>query len=682
MFIERVKFIEDELASIGATKFAREIARKKGQILRFKISDLGVSAALILKQEAISVGGDFIAPKDLILGENKRYCGILVATEQQIERLIKKCQIQPFGLKKVGEILREHLDSARGNSVLGMQFRTCENFQASTDSSLVDSPKISTNTKATPQSLPLRFCESQNLGENSEKNAESTSICHSERSEESQKKLQNRDSSVASLPQNDNVEVQNDNLEVEFLCPTQDYGSIALSQNQITYSKYPAFTYITTNKINTTLYIGVTSNLQKRIYEHKNHLIDGFSNKYNCEKLVYFESFDNIEQAIEREKYLKGKKRDFKENLINSINPQWLDLYQYLFESYSTNCHFEHCERGNPLLCHSEHLFCHSERSEESQKKNTRDSSVASLPQNDNLEVQNDNLKQSQNNNLRESTESTLDSADSQNLNAKHHKTPQIMGIINITDDSFYAESRTQNIDEILRKIEAMIAQGVEIIDIGAASTRPDSAEVEAEVELARLKEPLQAIFSAGLTQKAIFSLDSYNFKCAEFALTRGFQIINDVYGLRDIRLAELAKNSDKKIVLMHNSWLFPHSQDIVRSVDEFFSQKLEMLEKMGIKREQIILDVGFGFGKNSAENLRLTQNLRHFKHFGCEILMGASMKRTIGEVTSKDTDGRLFGTLALHQIALDNGADIIRCHDFSAHIDMLKMWMALNGRF
>lgn len=275
-----------------------------------------------------------------------------------------------------------------------------------------------------------------------------------------------------------------------------------------------------------------------------------------------------------------------------------------------------------------------------------------------------------------------VDSADSQNLGEKYCKTPQIMGIINITNDSFYAESRTQNIDEILQKIEAMIAQGVGIIDIGAASTRPDSTQVPAEVELARLKEPLQAIFDAGLTKKAIFSLDSYNFECVKFALTKGFHIINDVYGLRDIRLAELAKNSDKKIVLMHNSWLFPHSKDIVRSVDEFFTQRLEMLEKIGIKSEQVILDVGFGFGKNSAENLRLTQNLRHFKHFGCAILMGASMKRTIGEVVGKDTDARLFGTLALHQIALDNGADIIRCHDFSAHIDMLKMWLALNERF
>ena len=396
MFVKRVEFIKSALENIAATRFARDRARKKGRILRFEISDLGVSAALILKQEAISVGGDFIAPKELILGADKRYCGILVATEQQLERIIEKCKIQPFGLKKVGEILKAHLDGA-----------------------------------------------------------------------------------------------------------------------------------------------------------------------------------------------------DFARDSADSIKDSALD--------------------------------------------------------------------------------STLDSANS----------PKIMGIINITDDSFFAESRMKNIDEILQKIEAMIAQGVEIIDIGAASTRPDSTEVPPEVELARLKEPLCEIFNANLTQKATFSLDSYNFKCAEFALNKGFHIINDVYGLRDVRLAELVKNSDKKIVLMHNSWIFPHSDaDIIRVVDDFFTQKLEMLGDLGVKREQVILDVGFGFGKNSAENLRLTQNLRHFKHFGCEILMGASMKRTIGEITGKDTDKRLFGTLALHQIALNNGADIIRCHDFGAHIDMLKMWMALNEQF
>ena len=185
-------------------------------------------------------------------------------------------------------------------------------------------------------------------------------FCHTERSEVSQNivslEKESRDSSVATQPQNDNINAQ--------------YDKISLTQNQIARSQYPAFVYIITNKTHSTLYIGVTSNLQRRIYEHKNHLAKGFSDKYNCEKLVYFESFDSIEQAIEKEKYLKGKKREFKENLINSINPQWLDLYEYLF--------------GDISICHTEL----SQESEVSQTQmNNRDSSVASLPQNDKVKT-------------------------------------------------------------------------------------------------------------------------------------------------------------------------------------------------------------------------------------------------------------------------------------------------------
>ena len=249
-----------------------------------------------------------------------------------------------------------------------------------------------------------------------------SSPCHSERSEES-----DRDISLVSQAQYDKASLTcHSDLECNEREESQ-YIPIALTQNQIAFSKYPAFTYILTNKNNTTLYIGVTSNMQKRIYEHKNHLAKGFSDKYNCEKLVYFESFDNINQAIEREKYLKGKKRKFKENLIRSINPKWLDLYDYLFRDTSallqydnTPCHSEpalageesidmkshrdisltlnmtssgvchtdldlcHSEfpfcHSKPSFCHSEPLSCHSERSEES----NRDISLVSQAQYDN----------------------------------------------------------------------------------------------------------------------------------------------------------------------------------------------------------------------------------------------------------------------------------------------------------
>lgn len=168
----------------------------------------------------------------------------------------------------------------------------------------------------------------------SKEELEKRTLCHIERSEISKDSI-NQDSLAFTKPQND--------------------SSITLTQNQIAFSQYPAFTYIIANRNNTTLYIGVTSNLAKRIYEHKKHLVQGFSDKYNCEKLVYFESFENITQAIEREKYLKGKKREFKENLINSINPQWLDLYGYLFGDVSPLSQYD------KMACHSESPSCHSE---------------------------------------------------------------------------------------------------------------------------------------------------------------------------------------------------------------------------------------------------------------------------------------------------------------------------------
>ena len=224
------------------------------------------------------------------------------------------------------------------------------------------------------------------------------------------------DGDISPTAQNDNNQL----CHIDKSCHTElsqesevsQCNTISLTQNQIIYSKYPAFVYIITNKTHTTLYIGVTSNLQKRIYEHKNHLTKGFSDKYNCEKLVYFESFDNIEQAIEKEKYLKGKKRNFKENLINSINPQWLDLYEYLFGDISHSLNMTNdskeifryaqndkvkasqndkekvvrYDKNNQLChtdipCHNETFSCHTERSEVSQIQN-RDISLSTKAQN------------------------------------------------------------------------------------------------------------------------------------------------------------------------------------------------------------------------------------------------------------------------------------------------------------
>ncbi len=255
-----------------------------------------------------------------------------------------------------------------------------------------------------------------------------------------------------------------------------------------------------------------------------------------------------------------------------------------------------------------------------------------------------------------------------------HISKKQIMGVINITEDSFYADSRVLEVDSILQRIYDFIQSGATIIDIGGASSRPGSEKVESSVELGRIKDAILAIEHENLTQKATFSIDSYNYETIKFCLEHGFHIINDVYALQDRRLIDLALDFTSSIVVMHNSLITPHSDDIIQSVDDFFAQILDILEQRGIEKERIILDIGFGFGKNSQENLTLVKELEHFKHFGCDLLVGASRKRTIGEITDKETNDRLAGTLALHQIAFMNGADIIRSHDVREHIDMLKI--------
>ncbi|RAX53196.1 dihydropteroate synthase [Helicobacter sp. 16-1353] len=248
---------------------------------------------------------------------------------------------------------------------------------------------------------------------------------------------------------------------------------------------------------------------------------------------------------------------------------------------------------------------------------------------------------------------------------------PKIMGIINITEDSFYEDSRIIKIDDILQKVNKWIDLGVDIIDIGGVSSRPGSEFVDSTIELNRIKEAIIAL--EDFTKKAVFSIDSYNFETIRFCLERGFRIINDVYSLKDERLISLAKEFQSDVVLMHNSWIYPHTKDnIILELDDFFTQKIELLDKYGIKN--IILDIGFGFGKNKYENLELIDNLEHFLHFGYRLLVGASRKTTIGEILSKDATNRLSGTLALHQIALNNGANIIRCHDVEEHLDMFKI--------
>jgi len=250
---------------------------------------------------------------------------------------------------------------------------------------------------------------------------------------------------------------------------------------------------------------------------------------------------------------------------------------------------------------------------------------------------------------------------------------PKIMGVINANDDSFYAGSRFVAEDALVR-IEQMIAEGAEIIDIGAVSSRPGAAVVEEKEELERIKPICDAIRSSKLYEKVAFSIDSTTPSVVETALQSGFVIINDITGARDSRIIALALKYDVSLCIMHmqgdpqTMQDDPQYEDVIVEVSHFFEGRIADCEALGLDRARIILDVGIGFGKSLEDNLILLKNLSHFRKFGCDLLVGASRKSMIDHIIPTPVEERLPGTLAIHLQAVAQGAHIIRCHDVKAH--------------
>lgn len=271
----------------------------------------------------------------------------------------------------------------------------------------------------------------------------------------------------------------------------------------------------------------------------------------------------------------------------------------------------------------------------------------------------------------------------SKHLNAHTHNTKQLMVIINATPDSFYTHSR-HNARSAIHRIYSLLEKQIDIIDIGAASSRPGNELIDAQTEIERLAPILQEIKTHSLYKKATFSIDTYNAQTADFALSHGFHIVNDVSGFAHPQMANITARYKAKAVLMHTKGTPKEMQNLTHTykhlfndIDAFFTEKIEVLCEAGV--EEIILDVGFGFAKESTQNLVLVKHLNHFKHFDLPLLVGASRKNTIGQITGRDTEQRLAGTLALHLFALQNGANILRIHDEDEHIDMLKIYKAMQ---
>jgi len=261
------------------------------------------------------------------------------------------------------------------------------------------------------------------------------------------------------------------------------------------------------------------------------------------------------------------------------------------------------------------------------------------------------------------------------------HKT-RIMGIINANDDSFFSGSRFVGNDAI-EKIYAMIEDGADIIDIGGVSTRPGSEAVAETEELNRIKPICDVIKKNKLYEKVTFSIDSYTPSVIEYALQSGFTIVNDVTGLSNDEVASITAKYGATIVIMHmqgkpqNMQNNPTYNDLMIDIDTFFKERITKAKEFGI--ENIILDVGIGFGKTLEHNLTLLKNMNHFLHFGYEVLIGASRKSMIDKIIPTPTEQRLAGTLAIHLDSVKRGASIVRCHDVKEHKQALTVQQAIQ---
>lgn len=259
---------------------------------------------------------------------------------------------------------------------------------------------------------------------------------------------------------------------------------------------------------------------------------------------------------------------------------------------------------------------------------------------------------------------------------------PKVMGVLNINEDSFYAASRKVG-KEALKRVEEMIKEGATIIDVGAVSSRPGSEWVEFEEERRRLEPILDDIYRTGLCGDAVFSIDTINPDIARLSFDRGFRLLNDIDGLKNPENAQVAAEYGAGVIIMHmqgntkTMQVNPTYEDVLCEIEDFFKNRIEVAKSAGV--QEIVLDVGIGFGKKLEHNLLLIKHLAHFKSLGYPLLVGASRKSMIDSISPSSPQDRLAGTLALHIEAVKNGASIIRVHDVFAHKQALDVLQALN---
>lgn len=261
--------------------------------------------------------------------------------------------------------------------------------------------------------------------------------------------------------------------------------------------------------------------------------------------------------------------------------------------------------------------------------------------------------------------------------------TPKVMGILNVTPDSFYAGSRKETTSDIVNRVEQIITEGADMIDIGAYSSRPNAEHVSTKEEMARLRKGLEAIRE--VAPEAIVSVDTFRADVASMCVEEyGTALINDISGGQmDERMFDTVARLDVPYIMMHmqgtpqDMQQHIHYDHLRMEIMQYFALRVQDLHARGVK--DIIIDPGFGFGKTLAHNYELFKRLEDFKLFELPLLVGISRKSMIYKLLDSSPEEALNGTTVLNTIALTKGADILRVHDVKACVEAVRIFNQMN---
>ncbi len=257
-----------------------------------------------------------------------------------------------------------------------------------------------------------------------------------------------------------------------------------------------------------------------------------------------------------------------------------------------------------------------------------------------------------------------------------YNKKTYIMGILNITPDSFSDGGNFNNIENAINHAKQMINEGADIIDLGGESTRPGHTYVDADEELRRI---LPVIKKLKEEINVPISVDTYKSKVAEESLKLGVEMINDIWGLqKDKYMANVIAKYNAYVCIMHNQDKTEYEKDIIESIKEFLNKSIKIALSAGIDKEKIVIDPGIGFGKTFEQNLEVLRRLSEIKTLGYPILLGTSRKSVIGNVLDVEPKDRLEGTIATTVLGIRDGVSIVRVHDVLENLKASKMADAL----